>query len=133
LRKDLPGWHIKKTSLDGLVSPVNSFKERQIWWVSVGHNVGVEIDGKGPRYARPVIVMRKFSHNAFFGVPLTTTGKENPYLYAFSLNGVENKAALSQVRVFDARRLINKMGYLTIEDYAEVQRQLVDIVMRPPQ
>ena len=48
------------------------FYEREIWWCAIGVNVGFEQDGKGERFARPVLIIRKFSKNVFLGVPLTT-------------------------------------------------------------
>ena len=33
------------------------FKEGQIWWASIGQNIGVEANGKNKNYERPVIMM----------------------------------------------------------------------------
>ena len=34
-------------------------KERQIWYVHLGHNVGFEEDGKGGDFKRPVLILKK--------------------------------------------------------------------------
>jgi hypothetical protein len=44
--------------------PNRLFKEGDIWWCSIGMNVGVEIFGKGKYFARPVIIFKKFSANS---------------------------------------------------------------------
>ena len=31
------------------------FRERQIWWASVGQNIGVESNGKNANFERPVL------------------------------------------------------------------------------
>ena len=33
--------------------------EGEIWWSAVGENVGVEINGKGDVFSRPVLIMKK--------------------------------------------------------------------------
>ena len=46
--------------------------EREIWWVSIGENVGSEIDGKNVLFSRPVIIYRKLAHGFYFVIPTTT-------------------------------------------------------------
>ena len=58
--KDYGGWHVAKLAINYLVS-VRYFYEREVWWTAIGHNVGNEEDGKGAKYARPVLVLRKFN------------------------------------------------------------------------
>lgn len=41
------------------------FKERDIFWASVGVNIGYEQDGKGEIFSRPVLVVKKYSRNIF--------------------------------------------------------------------
>jgi mRNA interferase MazF len=33
--------------------------ERDLWWTSLGENVGSEVNGKSGRFSRPVLIMRK--------------------------------------------------------------------------
>ena len=47
------------------------FKEGEVWWCSVGLNVGEEEFGKGERFVRPVLIFKKFTQNSFLGIPLT--------------------------------------------------------------
>ena len=35
------------------------FYEREVWWCSLGVNVGVEVDGKNHQFERPVLVSYK--------------------------------------------------------------------------
>ncbi len=52
------------------------FKEGEIWWCSIGMNVGTEIFGKGRRFTRPVLVFKKFGSYSFLGIPITSQEKE---------------------------------------------------------
>lgn len=37
------------------------FREREIWWCSVGINIGDEEDGKNNLFERPVLILKKFN------------------------------------------------------------------------
>lgn len=50
--KDIIGWAMLKDSIDQKGRSVYC-RAREVWWVSIGHNVGHEIDGKSERYTRP--------------------------------------------------------------------------------
>jgi len=80
MNKDFTHWHHLKTKID-TSHPVPTFKERQIWWCSIGVNVGVEQDGKDEPFHRPVLVVRKFNRRLFWGIPLTSKRKEFPYYF----------------------------------------------------
>lgn len=36
------------------------FKEGEIWWCYVGENVGIEANGKGNQFTRPVLIFKKY-------------------------------------------------------------------------
>lgn len=68
-------WNEVKKKLDKKTG--NSlFREGQIWWCSVGQNVGSETYGKGKIFARPVLVFKRLSAQLFIGIPLTTKQKK---------------------------------------------------------
>lgn len=68
--KDFDGWNILKQRIDSRV-PAFHVKEREFWYVHLGINVGVEENGKGSDFKRPVLVMKKIG-NIFAVLPLTT-------------------------------------------------------------
>ena len=47
------------------------FKEGEVWWCSVGENVGKEINGKSKLFSRPVLVFKKLTSETFLGIPTT--------------------------------------------------------------
>ncbi len=127
MTKDFNGWNNIKQGLDA--SPqLPTFKEREIWWCSVGVNVGYEIYGKGETFSRPVLVLRKISKYTFFGVPLTSKRKEGTYFCPISFHGVAGSALLDQHRVFDRRRLQSHMGYLTGDQFDEIRECLRKLI-----
>ena len=39
------------------------FRQGDIWWCSLGFNIGEEIFGKGKKFTRPVLIFKKFTAN----------------------------------------------------------------------
>src|SRR5713226_5768360 len=53
--------------------------ERDIWWASIGENVGSEINGKSERFSRPVLILRKLAHGFFLVAPTSTQHREGTW------------------------------------------------------
>jgi mRNA interferase MazF len=106
--------------------PVILFKEGEIWWCSIGINIGVEILGKGTDFARPVVIFKKFDTYSFLGIPLTTQIKNGRWYILILFNGKERKAILSQIRVFDTKRLLWKMGALNNDNFKNLQTRFIE-------
>jgi len=96
--KDFNGWNEKKKILH-IRKNVPFYHEREIWWCSLGANIGSEQDGTGRNFDRPIVIVRGFNKNVFFAVALTGKGREA-------------SAVLSQVRLMDTKRLVRKIGVL---------------------
>ncbi|HLD76903.1 MAG TPA: type II toxin-antitoxin system PemK/MazF family toxin [Rickettsiales bacterium] len=96
--KDFDIWNKLKTKLDSKPTPP-SFKEKEIWWCSLGINIGHEENGKNQLFNRPVLVIRKFNKHIFLGIPLTTKIKYNKFYFNFVFKGNNQCAMLSQIRV----------------------------------
>jgi len=105
------------------------FKEREVWWCSLGANVGDEEDGKGEKFIRPILVLRKFNRNIFIGVPLSTKIKDNVFYHKISFKQKEQSALLSQIRVIDAKRLRDKMGEITGNEVDRLKKIIKEIVI----
>lgn len=123
MEKNFDHWNKLKKKLD-IRDASPSFQERQIWWCSVGMNVGFEVFGKGEVYTRPVLVVRKFSKCSFFGVPMTSKRKTQPYHFATTFKGTEGSAQLAQMKLFDSKRLIDLMGYLPEAQYDNIIEEI---------
>lgn len=106
------------------------FRERDIFWASIGINIGFEQDGKGKIFSRPVLVLKKFSKNLFFGIPLSTQVKEGSFFYEFMLKGCTSNALLVQGRLYDSKRLENKIGMINKQDFYKLKskyKKLLDV------
>ena len=100
------------------------FKENEIWWASLGENIGSEINGKGSLFSRPVLIIKKLSHTTFLGIPMTTRNKEGTWYSKISSGDKTATANLSQIRMFDHRRLSSKLGEISEKEIARVRADL---------
>ena len=97
------------------------FNEGQIWWCSVGINVGFEILGKSGLYTRPVLILRKYGKQTFFGLPMTSRRKDRDSHYHFDFDGVQGSIILDQGRTMDVRRLADRMGELPERQFQKIR------------
>ena len=124
MKKDFDPWNKSKKEIHGSAK-APFYHEREVWWCAVGVNVGNEIDGTGEHYDRPVLVLRPFNAETFLGVCLV--GHERSGRYYFSVGKVEDRDAtanLSQVRLFDTKRLIRKMATLDENTFQKLAKKL---------
>jgi mRNA interferase MazF len=130
-KKDFDGWIEKKKQSHYRKTLPPMFKERDIWWVSVGVNVGFEEDGKNENFVRPVLVLKKFNREIFLGVPLSTKLKDNKYYVPITVTEKTVSALISQIRVFSSRRIWNKLAELDKGDYALVLEEIKKFFVLP--
>jgi len=130
--KDFHGWHKLKQNLhDRQGTGVPTIKEREVWWCSIGVNVGDEEDGHNELYNRPVLVVRKFNSRIFWGVPLTTKIKESKLYFPIEFKEEKICAMLSHLRLYDTKRLTShksKMGKLPDNQFEAVKAALKELL-----
>jgi len=126
-KKDFDKWNVQKKITHNSENK-KTFHEQEIWFVKIGENIGFEQDGKGDEFLRPVIVYKKFSKNVFLGIPLTKAIKENKFYKVFSFHGEKSNAILSQIRLFDSKRLKYKVGKMSDNDYNDVKEKLIALI-----
>jgi len=112
--KDFHQWHRLKQQLNEGPRKDRYFKEGDIWYCSIGINIGHEQDGKQALFERPVLIIKKFSHKMFWAIPLTRNLQKGSWYYSTNFIGKDYSTAnLSQLRMMDAKRLQRKIGALS--------------------
>ena len=127
IQKDFDKWNIQKKIADGMDNK-KTFHEREVWFIKIGENIGFEQNGKGGEFLRPVIVYKKFSRNVFLGIPLTKTIKEGKFYSNFDFQGRKSNAILSQIRLFDSKRLKYKVGKMSVGDFRKTKQKLIELI-----
>lgn len=128
MEKDFKEWSSLKEKLDKTAKQI-LFKEREVWWCSLGINVGHEENGKNKYFTRPVLILRKFNRQIFLAVPLTSKLKDNKFYFKITFKEKEQSAMLSQIRVLEGKRLRNKMGEITEGQFDAVRKSVSEIVI----
>ena len=103
------------------------FKECQIWWCSIGLNIGEEEFGKGPTFQRPVLIFKKLTTNSFLGLPLTSSQKKGNWYVPSEAMGRKGSILLNQARVFDRKRLKRLVGEMSSTDFEIVQKKFKEL------
>lgn len=123
-------WNSVKKETDTLSPPI--FKEREVYYIRMGHNIGHEQNGKGDEFVRPVIVLKRLSREMFIGIPLSSQIKNGSFYHTvtFSKNGMEtiNNAIVAQIRLFSARRLLNKIGMIHKDEFTDLKKSVASLL-----
>ena len=125
--KHFKKWLSLKSNLDALRFKPPFVSNGDIWWASIGENVGSEISGKSKLFSRPVIVIKKLSHGFYFVVPTTTSKRDGSWYVKIRQQEKEMRACLHQARSIDFRRLSNKLGRLDDEDIKRVKNAFLNL------
>ena len=122
MKKDFDGWNETKKATDSRRG-APFYHEREMWWCTLGVNVGSEENGSGGEYRRPALVLKGLSIETCLIVPLTTWTKDHPLRIAVGLvGGKEARAILSQMRVIDTKRLVRKIEYLDVDTFEQIRK-----------
>ncbi len=54
-------------------------KEGEIYYASLGENIGFEQNGKGDIFLRPIVVYKKFGKDSILAMPLSTRVKNKEH------------------------------------------------------
>ncbi len=130
--KSFDEWNEVKKELSTEKKKTFFIKDREIYWVNLGKNVGYEQDGKGENFLRPVLIYRKFNSDIFYGIPLTTKAKENKFHFRFLARNRENYAILSQMKLIDTKRIHDKLGKMNSNDFEKLKIKLGELLNLTP-
>ena len=126
MAKDFIKWHVLKVKLQEKAH-IPFFQQQEIWWCSIGVNLGYEEDGKNDFFERPVVIFKKFSKDYFWGIPLTSQKKKGKFYYQFMIHGRKNTALLWQLRLFSSKRLLRKMEKMPDSVYENIKKRIIEM------
>ena len=123
-------WNEIKKSVENK-NKLLKFRERDIFFIHFGKNIGYEQNGKGDEFLRPVLVLRKFSNRYFLGIPLSSKEKKGNYFFNFYFKNRYETALLNQARVFDIKRAKYLLGNLDKKKFLEIKKAFVELLTLP--
>ena len=127
MQKDFDSWNNKKKELNSNV--FNDYvRTKEVWWCSLGVNIGFEQDGKHEYSERPILVIRKFSKDVVLAVPISSKIKQNKYYVNFIHDDHEFSALISQVRLISTKRLRRKIYEMNAVTFDKIREALRDLI-----
>jgi len=126
--KNFDQWNYKKKFLNKKEKYILP-KKREIWWSSIGLNIGNEEDGKNNNFERPILIFKVFNNMIFIGIPITSINKKNQKFYfPVICNSKECFLILSQIRLFSTKRLLRKIGRISSNEFLEMKEILKKVL-----
>ncbi len=124
--KDFDLWNNEKQRLE--LNEARRFHEREVWWCSLGINLGGEQDGKNKFFERPVLIVRKFNTQIAWVVPMSSKLKEGSYYHRVEYAGRASTLLLSQLRLVSAKRFRHAIGRISTHQLHIIQQKLAIIM-----
>lgn len=119
--KKFKTWIDLKSKLHNVTAKPPFISEGEVWWCSLGENIGSEINGKSELFSRPVLVFKKLSRENFFGIPMTSQIKNGTWYVKIVVGGKESCAILAQARNLSVKRLSTKLYELDEVDMQKIK------------
>jgi mRNA interferase MazF len=122
--KDFDRWNELKKKLHTREEKI-LFHEREIWWCSLGVNVGFEENGKNEMFERPVLILRKFNKFILWVLPLTRSQKDGDFYYRITQREEDDSVViLSQIRLISSKRLLRKMRMMKESEFEDIKSKV---------
>jgi len=124
--KDFEKWNKRKQAVEeNAYTPY--FDAGEIWWGIFGINIGVEIDGKGDDFLRPLLVLTKYNPLGCLVIPLSSARSEDKdNVFVDIVIDRKATANLSQLRSISSKRLIEKISVLKKMDFLRIQKTAME-------
>lgn len=126
--KNFDIWNREKKHIDALPYERFHFHEREIWWASLGLNVGDEQDGKNDLFERPVLILKKFNDKVVLILPLTSQSKEGKFYQSIKYGEKTSTVILSQIRLLSVKRFRRFVRKISYSQFKAVQNKLQNLL-----
>lgn len=128
--KNHDDWMVEKKRLERLGRERLLFHEREVWWCSLGLNLGDEQDGKNELFERPVLVLKKFNDKIAWVLPMTTQKKDGRFFFFLNQSGLRKDSflILSQVRLVSVKRFRRIMTKIPAHQFSLIREKFVALL-----
>lgn len=127
MKKDFDTWSGEKRRIEE--GAIRAFAHpREIWWCSLGINIGAEIDGKNENFERPIVVLKVYNKETLLILPITSKNKNDIFHHKIETNNKTAWVKLTQPRVISSKRLLRKVdtvGEIEFEKLKNIWKQSI--------
>jgi len=93
------------------------FRELEIWWASLGVNVGYEEDGKHEKFERPILILKKFNKHILWALPITSKQREGFFYHQLNYFKKEYFLILPQLKLISSKRLLRRIRKIDVGEF----------------
>ena len=84
---------------------------------------------KGKNTCGPVLIIKGFSREVCLCVPLTTREKKGKFYRDIDLkDGIRRKVILSQIRLIDTKRLLEKVSTIDAGEFRKIKQAIIGLI-----
>ena len=131
--KNFEDWNIRKQEVDKKIYNHSLFfEQREVWWSSIGVNIGVEVDGKHKNFERPLLIISVFNGHMLWGIPLTSKKKQGEHYVKITHDKGTSWANVPQMRVVSTKRLLRKIGMVSERDFKTITDKINQYIQIDP-
>ncbi|MEA3521895.1 MAG: type II toxin-antitoxin system PemK/MazF family toxin [Campylobacterota bacterium] len=95
-------------------------------FLKLGKNIGFEQDGKGEEFLRPVLVLKKFNHDQFVGLAMTSKyHKQEKFYYKLK---EKSYVILSQIKTYSAKRIKYNHSKVSNKQFKEIHKKFSELI-----
>ncbi len=127
--KQYQKWHELKCYINKKTP--NMFpKEREVWVIYFGKNIGYEQNGSGSNFIRPCLVLKKFNNKMFWVVPLSSKQKDLDFYLNFT-DKSDQKVSLiiAQLKLISVSRFDRKMYDINTDLFIKVKDKISELLV----
>lgn len=106
---------------------IKYFREKEIWWAAMGKNIGFEINGKNDLFERPVLILKVYSKDMCFILPLSSKIKTPLpwYQKLICLANGDSAVIINQGKILSSKRLLRKHDTISTKEYNSIIDEFV--------
>ena len=129
MHKDFDIWNDLKKGINSSDATGIYFNEGEIWWCHIGINIGLEQNGKGKNFSRPVLIFKKFNRCICWVLPLSQKFRSGSFFFPLlSESNTIRMAILPQMKLIDAKRLIKKIDSISRQESRFVTEKIIAFI-----
>lgn len=109
------------------------FSEKEIWWVSFGINIGIEINGKGEYFERPAVIIKRFNILHAWVLPISRVDNLKDGIHVsikHNLLELNSVVVLSQIQTISNERLLRYIGRVSDQEFKNIKDALYIIIKK---
>ena len=106
--KNFKDWLCRKEKIEK-EKAVKRFRNGEIRWVSLGVNIGAEIDGKGESFNRPCVLVSFSSDSLALVFPMSSKIKNLPGYVKIKIKEEEVSVCIHQAKVISTKRIFERI------------------------